>query len=97
MPFYNRNICKTFKLTCNGSMQNLSAVLGSQECTEVVARSRTSVEIFDPMNPSVGFGMLSGEEMTFRGLTNISELSANGTNGGVVYFRTQYYGTAPGL
>jgi hypothetical protein len=55
------------------------------------------VEFFDPMNPTVGFGMISGEEMTFRGLTNISQLSANGTNGGVVYLRTQYYGTAPGL
>jgi hypothetical protein len=97
MPFYNRNVCKTFKLTCTGAMQNLSAVLGSQECTEVVARSRTTVEFFDPMNPTVGFGMISGEEMTFRGLTNISQLSANGTNGGVVYLRTQYYGTAPGL
>lgn len=97
MPFYNRNICKTFKLTCTGSMQNLSAVLGSQECTEVVARSRTTVEIYDPMNPTVGFQMINGEEMTFRGLTNISELSANGTNGGVVYLRTQYYGTTPGL
>jgi hypothetical protein len=78
-------------------MQNLSAVLGSQECTEVVVRSRTAVEIFDPMNPAVGFQVLSGEEMTFRGLTNISELSANGTNGGIVYLRTQYYGTTPGL
>ena len=49
------------------------------------------------MNPTVGFQMISGEEMTFRGLTNISDLSANGTNGGVVYLRTQYYGTTPGL
>lgn len=94
MPFINRNVCKTFVLTCNGSKQNLGLVLGSQECSEVVIRPRTGVTIFDdPSRPNVGFGLSANEEMTFRGITNIDSLSASGTNGGLVYFRTQYFGS----
>ena len=94
MAFQNRNTCKTFVLTCNGSTQNLGIVLGSQECSEVVIRPRTAVTIYDdPTRPSIGFALIANEEMTFRGITNIANLSANGTNGGVVYFRTQFFGS----
>lgn len=94
MSFVNRNVCKTFVLTCNGSVQNLSTVFGNQECSEVIVRPRTTVTIYDdPSRPTVGFQLNSGEEMTFRGLTDIATLSANGTNAGVVYFRTQFYGS----
>jgi hypothetical protein len=97
MPFINRNVCKTFELTCNGSVQNLSAVLGPQECSEVYIRSRTNVIIFDDLSrPSVGFPMSANEELTFRGITNLSSLSASGTNGGKVYLRTQYFTSIPG-
>lgn len=97
MPFINRNVCKTFELTCNGSMQNLSAVLGPQECSEVYIRSRTSVVIYDdPTRPTIGFPLSANEEITFRGINNLSVLSANGINGGKVYLRTQYYTSIPG-
>ena len=94
MAFINRNVCKTFVLTCNGSKQNLETVLGSQECSEVIIRPRVGVTIYDdPSRPTVGFGLSANEEMTFRGITNISNLSANGINGGLVYFRTQFFGS----
>jgi hypothetical protein len=94
MAFQNRNVCKTFVLTCNGAKQNLGVVLGSQECSEVVIRSRTAVTIHDdPTRPTVGFALSANEEMTFRGITNIADLSATGTNGGIVYFRTQFFGS----
>jgi hypothetical protein len=97
MPFINRNVCKTFELTCNGSVQNLSAVLGTQECSEIYIRSRTTVTIFDDLTrPTIGFPMIANEELTLRGITNLSSLSANGTNGGKVYIRTQYYTSIPG-
>jgi hypothetical protein len=94
MPFINRNICKTFVLTCNGSKQNLETALGSQECSEVIIRPRTGVTIFDdPSRPNVGFALSANEEMTFRGITNIATLSATGVNNGLVYFRTQFFGS----
>jgi hypothetical protein len=94
MPFINRNVCKTFVLTCNGSKQDLRTVLGSQECTEVVIRPRTGVTIFDdPSRPTVGFGLSANEEMTFRGITDVANLSATGINGGLVYLRTQFFGS----
>jgi hypothetical protein len=98
MSFINRNVCKTFVLTCNGAMQNLSAVLGGQECSEVYIRSRTNVVIYDdPTRPTIGFPMSANEELTFRGITNLSALSATGDNGGKVYLRTQYYSSIPGI
>jgi hypothetical protein len=94
MPFINRNVCKTFVLTCNGNKQNLETVFGSQECTEVIVRPRTMVFIYDdPNRPTVGFQLSANEEMTFRGINNIANLSATGANGGTVYFRTQFFGS----
>lgn len=94
MPFINRNVCKTFVLTCNGNRQNLETVFGSQECSEILIRPRTGVTIYDDLSrPTVGFALSANEEMTFRGVTNIANLSATGVNGGLVYFRTQYFGS----
>lgn len=94
MPFTNRNICKTFVLACNGSVQNLERVFGSQECSEVIIRPRTVVQIYDdPLRPTVGFQLSANEEMTFRGITNIANLSAVGATGQTVYFRTQFFGS----
>lgn len=94
MPFINRNVCKTFVLTCNGAKQNLGLVLGSQECSEVIIRPRTAVTIFDdPSRPTVGFALIANEEMTFRGINNIANLSATGTDQGLVYLRTQFFGS----
>lgn len=100
MAFQNRNVCKTFVLTCNGALQNLFTVFGNQGCTEVIIRPRTtSVVIYDdPSRPTVGFELLPNEEMTFRGITDIANLSALGTNNNKVYFRTQYFGSlTPGV
>lgn len=92
MSFRNPNVCKTFVLTCNGAKQDLRIVLGSQECSEVVIRPRTGVTIYDDLTrPTVGFSLSANEEMTFRGITDIANLSATGASGGLVYLRTQYF------
>lgn len=91
MPFTNRNVCKTYKLTLGGSMQQFPA----EECSEVVIKARSTCLIFARSRPSEGFELLDKEEFTFRGLSNASELS--GTGGGIIYYRTQYFGSIPGV
>jgi hypothetical protein len=91
MPFINRNLCRTFKLTLGASMQQFPA----QECSEVVIKSRTTCLIFARSNPSVGFQLVTGEEFTFRGVSDASELS--GTGGGDIYYRTQFFGSMTDL
>jgi hypothetical protein len=91
MPFINRNICKTYKVTLAGTLVQFAA----QECSEVVMKARTTVLVFARSNPSVGFQLINGEEFTFRGISDASELSANGT--GDIYYRTQYFGSIQGV
>lgn len=91
MPFINRNLCKTFKITLNGSMQQFPA----QECSEVVVVSRTTCLIYARSNPLVGFQLISGEHFTFLGISDASELS--GTGSGDVYYRTQFFGSMTDL
>ena len=88
---YNRNVCKTFKITTSGSLQ----AFATQECSEVIVKPRGTVLIYDHQNPSVGFQLLSGEEFTFRGLINSNQLSATGS--GDIYYRTQFFSNLPGV
>ena len=88
---YNRNVCKTFKITTNGTL----SAFADQECSEVIVKPRATVLIFDHMNPTVGFQLLSGEEFTFSGLINSNQLSATGV--GDVYYRTQFFSNLPGV
>lgn len=92
MAFINRNVCKTYKLTL-GALQQFPA----QECSEVVIKARGTVLIFARSRPSEGFQLISGEEFTFRGVNDASELS--GSSGGSVdiYYRTQFFGSMTDL
>ena len=94
MPtFVNRNVCKTFVYTFGSNNTESLSTLGSQECSQVSVRPRTnSAEIYDPANPTVGYLLSVNEEFVFCGLTNLSSVSAKGTNGSKLYLRTQYYG-----
>jgi len=91
MPFTNRNICKTYKVTLAGTLVQFAA----QECSEVVMKARTTVLVYARSNPAVGFQLINGEEFTFRGISDASELSANGA--GDIYYRTQFFGSIPGV
>lgn len=87
MAHVNRNFCKTFNLTLNGSTQKLA----DQECTEVIVCCPVAVTVYDNQNPSVGFVVPANNVFTFRGMTNSSQLSASGANTNVLSYRTQFY------
>ena len=91
MALQNRNVCKSFRLTGN----NTKVQLEDQECSEVIVRPKHTATIFDFQNPSVGFEVAAGTEFTFRGLTNSNQLSA--TINGDLYYRTQFFGSLPGM
>lgn len=88
MSFTNKNICKTFSIISNGTLQQLSA----QECTEVdlfTTADAGTVSIYSENNSTVGFPLPKSEVYTITGITNSSELSAKGS--GTVYYRTKYF------
>lgn len=91
MPFTNRNVCKTFQLTANGSLQSFA----TQECSEVIVCPVSDILVYDHQNPTVGFKVVGGKEFIFRGLVNSNQLSATGS--GIVYYRTQYFSYLPGV
>lgn len=95
MSFVNRNVCKTFNVTLGGSR----VALANQECSEVtvVVSAGGNATIFDP-NSNSGFilptGFVNtGQEFTFRGITNSNQLSATGS--GVLSYRTQFFSFFP--
>jgi hypothetical protein len=92
MSFTNRNVCITFNLVNNGTLQSLQ----NQECSEVVILCPVATTFYDYRNPTVGFFVPANTVFTFRGLTNSNQLSAVGASG-VLYYRTQYYSFNPGV
>ena len=91
--FQNRNVCKTFNLSHNGATQGLA----NQECSEVVILCPVATTFYDYRNPAVGFVVPANTVFTFRGLANSNQLSANGANGNVLSYRTQYFSYLPGV
>lgn len=91
--YQNRNVCKTFNLSATTALKGLSA----QECSEVVVLCTVNVTYYDHMNPTVGFLVPANTEFTFRGLSNSNQLSAIAASNAIVYYRTQYFGSIPGV
>lgn len=89
---YNRNVCKTFNLTVTTNLQKLA----DQECSEVIVLPPKDTSFFDYRNPGIGFLVPANTVFTFRGLTNASELSASGSGGGTLSYRTQFFSHLPG-
>ena len=85
MAHINRNFCKTFSLAIDGSIKKLA----DQECSEVIVCAPNATTIYDKTNPTVGFYVPKDVLMSFKGVTNSSDLSASGT--GTLYYRTQFY------
>jgi hypothetical protein len=90
--FQNRNVCKTFNITNNGTLK----ALADQECSEVVVLCPIATTFYDYRNPAVGFLVPANTIFTFRGLTNSNQLSANGASG-LLCYRTQYFSFLPGV
>jgi len=85
MAHINRNFCKTFNL----AVDNTIKIFANQECSEVIVCAPNAATIYDKTNPTVGFYVPKDVVVTFRGVTNSSDLSASGT--GTLYYRTQFY------
>ena len=96
MAFTNINICKseTKSIPAGGTLVGLL----SHECSELFIRNigNNPVLIFqiksDGSGPESGtFTLNAGNEFTFRGITNGSDLSASSVGGSVITCRSQYY------
>jgi hypothetical protein len=77
-----------------------------QKCSEVfiVNKSGGNVELFDRADAwdnaqataaSRAFLLADNDSVTLRGLTNVNQVSAQGSGNGTIYYRTQYYSSNP--
>lgn len=90
--YFNRNQCRSFKLTISGPTP-----LTDQVCSEVIIVNRTGSDITindsGYIGAAYGFLLANLESATFRGITNSNQVSATGT--GDIYYRTQFYSNTP--
>lgn len=95
IPFYNNNICKSFRQSISTSLVALSA----QTCSEVVIYNKTGfdVTIYDNNNFSVLNSLLvsNNENVVIRGITNTNQVSASASSAGTLYYRSQSYSFTP--
>lgn len=96
MAFTNINVCKseTKSVPAGGALVPLL----NQECSEVFVRNigANAVLIYqlkaDGTGPESGYFTLNaGQEFTFRGVTNGSDLSASSSSGTTIATRTQFF------
>ena len=103
--YYNINQCRTFSmnlaattLTCLSSVDIGGFGVG-QPCSEVIIENKTGgiVTIYDNNNASGahGFALDDNDSFTFRGLTNVNDVSAYAASGGAIYYRTQFFSSNP--
>ena len=93
MAFTNKNICKNKQIALSSSYQKLA----DQECSEIIVVGPSNgVYISDDGatddQDNTAFFVPANEIMTFRGITNATDLSANAGSGTpTFYYRTQFY------
>ena len=72
---------------------------GGMPCSEVTVINKTSgdLSLYDMGYVAATECILvgTGESVTLRGLTNVSQVSAVAASAGTVYFRTQFYSNNP--
>lgn len=75
------------------------ALTGGHPCSEITIYNRTSgnVTVYDNeySDPLNGFLLATGESFTFRGLTNVAQVSAIAASAGNVHYRAQYFSFNP--
>ena len=94
--FFNINNCKSF----NGVASTALKALSSFPCSEVYIVNKSGVDVyiydsnyFADVN---AFVLSNNDNITIRGITNSSQVSAKTiTGGGLIYFRTQYFSFLP--
>ena len=100
--YFNINQCRTFSmslaattLTCLSGDENGSG----QPCSEVIITNRTggNLTITDQKFSGADHGMLlaNNDTYTFRGLTNVNQVSAKAAQKGAIYYRTQFFSSNP--
>ncbi len=100
------SISLLFKLTgaavpgFTGATTTSSSVLtGGHPCSEIIIYNRTggNITVFDNEYPNSlnGFLLSAGETFTFRGLTNVAQVSATAASAGNIHYRAQYYSSNP--
>ena len=107
--YFNTNQCRSFLLHLGTVLTQLSGGFGDtrgQPCSEVTIYNGTGalVYVYDRAEEYTGsvpvdayrFMLSSGESFTFRGLTNVTQVSAKTSSGtGEVYYRTQFFSSNP--
>mgnify|MGYP003649852700 CR=1 FL=1 len=94
--FQNLNVCRSFNVSCTTT----KAALTGEECSEVLVLNKTGqdVYIYDAGYHQTDnrFILADGDSMTFRGMTNSDQVSAQTASGsGTLYYRTQHYSMTP--
>jgi len=100
--YYNINQCRTFNmylaattLTCLSGDENGAG----QPCSEVIIVNKTggNLTITDQKFSKDDHGLLlaNNDTFTFRGLTNVNQVSAYAAGAGMVYYRTQFFSSNP--
>jgi hypothetical protein len=91
--FYNINVCRSFSTTLAGSL----VALANQPCSEVVIinNTATTLSAYDDGYSSAANALIIPVNgiVEIRGITNSSQVSANGT--GRFSYRTQYFSYNP--
>ncbi len=83
-----------------GATSTSSSVLtGGHPCSEITIYNRTSgnVTVYDNEYADTlnGFLLATGESFTFRGLTNVAQVSAIAASAGNIHYRAQYFSFNP--
>ena len=103
--YFNINQCRTFSmrlaattLTCLSGTDTGGHGAG-QPCSEVIILNKTggNVTIYDNNfdDGAHGFLLEDNESFTFRGLTNVNDVSAYAAQIGAIYYRTQFFSSNP--
>jgi len=106
--YYNRNQCRSFEQRITTALVKLSGgAAGGFPCSEVIIKGNHSAgvmfiydraELYTDGVPEDEYrwALSAGEEFTFRGLTNVDQVSAKMTAGhAVISYRTQFFSTNP--
>ena len=106
--YFNINQCRTFGMKLTTALTVLSGVdVGTGKgtasqgfpCSEVIIYNKTGgVLLITDQNHHGGahaWEIPDAGEATFRGLTNINQVSAKADTAGPVYYRTQFFSSNP--
>ena len=106
--YYNKNQCRSFEQQISTALVRLSGGgVGGFPCSEVIIKGNHGdgvlfvydrAELYTAGVPEDEYrwSLSAGEEFTFRGLTNVGQVSAKMSTGTTtVSYRTQFFSTNP--